>query len=132
MIEDNSADVRLFKYALDQLGEPYELEVLTDGPAALRFIRQRAIVYDPCVIILDLHLPRYDGIAILSAIREMPALAHVHVVLLTTLAQPEEERAIRSLGVTLYREKPHDVDELRLLASEVMSLCRGEPIQTAA
>lgn len=132
IIEDNAADVRLFRYVLDEIGEKYEMEVLRDGAAALTFVQQRAAGYDPCVILLDLHLPRYDGIAILTAIRETPTLAHVHVVVLTTIASPQEKLAIRSLGVTRYQEKPHKVEELRVLAEDILRICRGELYETAA
>lgn len=115
-----------------KIGEEYQLEVLSDGADALRFVQQRAATYDPCVILLDLHLPRYDGITILAAIREMPALAHVHVVAVTTVASPQEEFALRSLGVTLYQEKPYKLDDLRLLAEEILRICREELIETAA
>jgi len=57
IIEDNLADVFLFRQAFDELGEPYLLEVLTDGEAALAFVaehRSGARKPEPCRILLDL------------------------------------------------------------------------------
>jgi CheY-like chemotaxis protein len=134
VIEDNPADVRLLRSALDETGKKYELELLCDGEEALRFVRQCASSQgpDPCLIVIDLHLPRYDGAAILSAIRQEPALTHVRVAVLTTIASPQEELAIRSLGVDLYRNKPRELDGLKELAQEILRICNEEPLKIAA
>jgi len=77
VIEDNAYDIVLLRHALDQQGEDYELEILSDGEQALQFVREhrtRAREPEPCVILLDLYLPAYDGMAVLRAIRQAPAL----------------------------------------------------------
>ncbi len=91
VIEDNVADQVLLRYALDEMGEPYRFEVLVDGEMALAFIddhRQGRREHEPCVILLDLHLPKYSGIEVLAAIREEPVLNHIHVFVLTTDISP--------------------------------------------
>lgn len=128
VVDDNPADVRLLRYALDSLGEEYELEVLSDGEQALQFVHlQRVTVSEPtpCVIILDLHLPKYDGKTVLQAARHTPELAHVRVVVLTSVASPEEEAAVREMGVALYRNKPSGLDEFELVAREILAICKG-------
>jgi len=73
VIEDNPADVDLLRYALDRQGEAYELEVLGDGEQALQFVHEHRTGKrdpEPCVIILDLHLPKYDGLEVLRAIKK--------------------------------------------------------------
>src|ERR1700760_3163041 len=97
VIEDNASDVRLLRHALDELGEPYEFEVLRDGEEAMQFVEQHRLGIrkpDPCVIVLDLHLPRYDGTAVLQALRAAPSLGHIRVIVLTTQASPAEEAAV--------------------------------------
>jgi two-component system, chemotaxis family, response regulator Rcp1 len=129
MIEDNSADVFLLRHALDQHAEEYILEVLRDGEEAIEFVmRQRALGRqgEPCVIVLDLHLPKHDGTAVLKAIREEPALALVQVVALTTLASPKDEQEVRALGVRLYRAKPTLVEEWIKLGGEILEVCREQ------
>ena len=94
MIEDNDADIQLLSFALDQQEEDYELEILNDGEAALRFVQEHRTGIrqpDPCVILLDLHLPRYDGVAILRAIREAPPLEHLKVIVLTGQPAPSQK-----------------------------------------
>jgi CheY-like chemotaxis protein len=83
VIEDNLSDIYILRHALGELGEEFDLEVVSDGDVALQFVSdQRANRHDakPCVIVLDLHLPKHDGLEILRAIRYEPALTHVHVV----------------------------------------------------
>jgi two-component system response regulator len=125
-VEDNQADVFLLRHALDEHAQDYELEVLRDGGEALRFVEhQRILDRDPtpCAIVLDLHLPKHDGAAVLKAIRDEPKLAHIHVVALTSFASPTEEKEVRELGIRLYRSKPTDLDEWINLAGDILAIC---------
>ena len=100
VIEDNLADVYLIRHALDQLGEPFHLDVLPDGEAALAFIAEHRTGMrkpEPCVILLDLHLPKYNGIEVLTAIRLEPVLTHIGVVVLTSDASPQEWAQVTEL-----------------------------------
>jgi CheY-like chemotaxis protein len=129
VVEDNSADVLLLRHALDQHSQKYILDVLRDGEEAIEFVeRHRAVgsAGEPCVIVLDLHLPKHDGTAVLKVIRQEPALASVHVVALTTLASPKDEQEVRDLGVRLYRAKPTLVDEWIKLAGEILAICHEQ------
>lgn len=129
VVEDNSADVFLLRHALDQNHEEYVLEVLKDGEEAIDFVEQRRVAGregEPCVIVLDLHLPKHDGTAVLKVIKQEPALAFVHVVALTTLASPKDEQEVRELGVRLYRAKPTLVEEWIQLAAEILEICREQ------
>jgi CheY-like chemotaxis protein len=126
VVEDNQADVFLLRHALDEHGKEYQLEVLRDGGEALRFVEhQRVLASDPnpCAIVLDLHLPKHDGAAVLKAIRDEPTLAHIQVVALTSFASPTEEKEVRELGIRLYRAKPTDLDEWIRLAGDILAIC---------
>lgn len=127
MIEDNLADVYLLRHVMDEQGEEYYLEVLPDGEAALAFVAEhRAGIrqHDPCVILLDLHLPKYNGIEVLKAIREEPKLTHIHVVVLTSAASPADCDELTSLG-GICRIKPPDLVDVKALAIDIMALCKG-------
>jgi len=126
VIEDNPGDVFLLRQALNEQGEPYVLEVLRDGEEAIDFInlQREEAQEEPCVIVLDLHLPKHDGVAVLRAIRREPVLAHVQVVALTTLASPRDEQEVRELGVRLYNAKPNRVADWIKLAAEILEICR--------
>lgn len=129
VVEDNSADVFLLRHALDQHNEKYGLDVLRDGEEAIDFVnRQRSAGHDaePCVIVLDLHLPKHDGAAVLKVIKQEPALASVQVVALTTLASPKDEQEIREMGVRLYLAKPTLLEEWIKLAGDILNICREQ------
>lgn len=127
VIEDNASDIVLLRYALDQHGEDYELEVLRDGEEALKFVQEHRTgvrAPEPCVILLDLYLPVYDGLSVLRAIREAPVLEHINVVVLTALASPRQEAEIANMGA-VYKKKPSQLDDVVKLAAEVIDICKN-------
>lgn len=133
VIEDNSADIALLRHGLDQHGEPYELRILQDGEEALHFIegqRSGGPSPQPCVIVLDLHLPRHSGLEILKALRLEPVLSHIAVVVLTTLARPVDQAEIHLLGANL-RVKPTQIAEYRDLATLIFELCKKHTVAAA-
>jgi CheY-like chemotaxis protein len=133
VVDDNTADTDLLRIALDEQHEEYELQVLATGEEALRFIREHkngCHAGDPCVIILDLHLPRYDGISILQAVRETPVLDRIKVVVLSGSASPQERHEIAAMGA-LYRQKPFTLEEFLALGAEIFALCKS-PASAAA
>jgi CheY-like chemotaxis protein len=128
IIEDDETEIWLLRQALDQIGEEYVLEVLRDGEEGLQFVqhqRKPDAEPEPCVIVLDLHLPKYDGAAVLQAIREEPVLSHVRVIVVTTLASPREEVEVRNLGVRLYRVKPRTLSDYSVMAQEILDICHA-------
>jgi CheY-like chemotaxis protein len=132
VIEDNLSDIYILRHALGELREEFDLEIVSDGDVALQFVNgQRANRHDakPCVIVLDLHLPKHDGLEILRAIRQEPALTHVHVVVLSTAASPQEEGEIRKMGAA-YRRKPTALSEYADLAADLIAICKD--LQPAA
>lgn len=134
VIEDNVADLVLIRYAFDELGDPYHLEVLQDGEAALAFVddhRSGRHDHHPCVILLDLHLPKYNGIEVLTAIRLAPALTHIHVFVLTSDASPRERSQVTELG-GICCIKPSNVDGIKALAEQIMATCKGTARPLAA
>jgi CheY-like chemotaxis protein len=125
VVEDSKADIEMLRIALAQQDKDYELEVLMDGEAALQFVHEHRTgvrVPDPCVILLDLHLPRYDGLAILRAIREDPSLEHIRIMVLSGQADPRQKAEITRLGA-FYRCKPFTLSELSALAEEIFAIC---------
>ena len=112
---------------MNQQGKQYELQVLLDGEEALQFVEDHRMGLrepNPCVILLDLHLPKYDGIEVLRQIKRAPVLAHVHVVVMTSLASAQERAHIEQLGA-FCRIKPSALSEYSELAAEIFEICQG-------
>ena len=127
VVEDNPSDVNLLRLALAEQGQEFELDVCVDGQQALEFVRAQqepASDRKPCVVILDLHLPKHNGIEVLRAIRQGPATSQISVVVLTSSLRPREANEIKLLGAHC-RPKPGMLSELNELAAHVASICRA-------
>lgn len=127
LIEDSVADVMALQHCLDQLGKEYQLKILPDGEEVLRFLgkqREGTENRQPCIILLDLNLPHYDGLQLLAAIKQEPSLEHVHVIVLSSVASPEQRKQVAKMGA-VFRPKPSELAGLQTLAAEIMELCTG-------
>jgi CheY-like chemotaxis protein len=127
IVQDDPADIDLLRLALEQHREPYDLTILRDGAEALQFVTDRRWGIQephPCVILLNLYLPKYDGMEVLEAVRRAPNLGHVQVVMLTSTRVPPWEGAkIENMGAFLW-QKPLDFSEVLEFTGFVLQLCK--------
>jgi two-component system, chemotaxis family, response regulator Rcp1 len=126
VIEDNPSDIFALRYGLDHQEAEYVLQVLPDGDAALSFIAEhRAGIHqpDPCVILLDLYLPKQKCLEVLAALKIEPFLAHIKVIVLTSIASPKEVAQIRELGAVC-RLKPARLEQYLELVAQIFELCK--------
>jgi len=110
LIEDNPGDVELLRRAFDEHSVAHVMIVLEDGEQAITYLD--ALHDDPKVdlIILDLNIPRHDGIEVLRRYRSHPGLLHVPVAVFTSSASPTERQRVENIGVKTYLQKPMDLD----------------------
>jgi CheY-like chemotaxis protein len=111
LVEDNPKDLELTLLALEKSNLANEVVTVRDGVEALDYLFRRGEHSDraegkPAVVLLDLKLPRVDGIQVLEAIKKDESLKSVPVVMLT--ASREEKDLVRSysLGANAYVVKP--------------------------
>jgi CheY-like chemotaxis protein len=115
LVEDDAGDVWFTRDTFDYYKVGNALHVVSDGIAALRFVRRQP-PYEaaprPGLILLDLELPRLDGRAVLAELRADESLRDIPVVVLTT--SDAEADIVRSLGLgaSAYVTKPVDFDRL--------------------
>lgn len=114
MVEDNPGDVRLTLEALKESKVRNNLSVVQDGVEALAFLRRQGRYAQsprPDLILLDLNLPRMDGIEVLAQIKADSDLRRIPVVVLT--ASQAEEDILRSydLQANCYITKPVNLDQ---------------------
>ena len=91
-----------------------EVHVVTNGEEALDFLFQRGKYADaprPGLILLDIKLPRVDGIEVLRRIKADPKLKSIPVVMLTTSASNKEMMESYSCGASSYIVKPVDFEQ---------------------
>jgi two-component system, chemotaxis family, response regulator Rcp1 len=127
LAEDNPADVYLIREALREHGVEYTMRVASDGKEVMRIISSPQADLDARplgLIILDLNLPRYDGLEILQHIRETAELAHIPVVVLTSSDSPRDRLIADQLGATCYLRKPSGLDQFLSLGATFKELLR--------
>lgn len=116
LVEDNPGDVRLIREALEET--PHNLHITRDGKEALDFLHQRNGFTDvpyPDIALLDLNLPRVDGIEVLEAIRSDPDLDRVRVIVLTSAQRKDTDIDPDAIGEGDFVTKPADPDEFMTL-----------------
>jgi len=114
LVEDNPNDVELTLHALRKNHISNRIHVVRDGVEALEFIfctgayAQRSIQKTPKVILLDLKLPKVDGLEVLKRIKEDPRIRATPVVVLTSSREERDVVESYRLGVNSYIVKPVD------------------------
>ena len=114
LVEDNPNDVELTLHALRKNHISNHIHVVRDGVEALEFIfctgayAQRSIQKTPKVILLDLKLPKVDGLEVLKRIKEDPRIRATPVVVLTSSREERDVVESYRLGVNSYIVKPVD------------------------
>ncbi len=113
LAEDNPSDVYLIREALREHDVECNLRVASDGKDALSILSGAASDGGAgaiSLVILDLNLPRHDGIEILQKLRESPVLEHIPVVILTSSDSPRDRLIANELGATRYLRKPSNLE----------------------
>lgn len=97
LVEDDQLDAVIMKRCLKQLNMPCELVHCTDGEKALEYLR-RCSGDLPCAILLDLNMPRMNGLEFLAHIKADAPLRSIPVLVVTTSSATEDMKACLSLG----------------------------------
>lgn len=116
LVEDNPNDLELTLVALERSQLANEVIVLRDGAEALDYLLRRnhhqdRVVGNPAVMLLDLKLPKVDGLEVLKVIRETEELRSIPVVMLTSSREEPDLNRAYSLGVNAYVVKPVEFKE---------------------
>lgn len=105
LVEDDQVDAMTIKRALRQLGTANPLYHVTDGERALAFLRDPAQPR-PGLILLDLNMPRMNGLEFLSHAKVDPAIKSIPVVVLTTSREDGDRLGSFERNVAGYMVKP--------------------------
>lgn len=127
--EDNPADVALVREALASHRVPCVLHVMRDGEQALKHIEQ--LDQNPAesnldLVLLDMHLPRYDGEAVLARLRRSQYFAQTPVIVMTSVIAGVLQKWTSTEAPLIYFEKPSSLDEYLQLGQLVLDLL-GQP-----
>jgi CheY-like chemotaxis protein len=109
LVEDDPGDVLMTKEAFEHYKLRNVLHVVTDGEQALQFLRRTGGYADaprPGLILLDLNLPRLDGLEVLAELKADPVLKVIPVVILTTSQAQQDVLRSYALHANAYVSKP--------------------------
>ncbi len=117
LAEDNPHDVKLTEIAFRQNKIANDLVVVNDGVEAVEFLK--ACEAPPQVVLLDLKMPRMDGIEVLAWIRSSPRFKRLPVVILTTSTQENDLVRAYDNGANSYICKPVDFEQFSQAVREL-------------
>lgn len=114
LVEDNPGDVRLTCEALTESKVKNNLSIVGDGMEAMAFLRREGTYTDaprPDVILLDLNLPKKNGLEVLAEIKADANLKRIPVVIITSSEAEQDVLRTYDLHVNCYVNKPVDLEQ---------------------
>jgi two-component system response regulator len=114
LVEDNPGDIRLTQEALKESTIDIALDVVSDGEQALDFLMRRNKFSEatrPHIILLDLNLPKKNGIEVLKEVKQHESLKKIPVIVLTTSDADHDISKAYSYNANCYILKPVDFDD---------------------
>lgn len=120
LVEDNPVDLDLTLRAFKRKHLSNPILIARDGEEALDFLpRWEAGEPLPAVILLDLKLPKVDGLEVLRQLKEHPRFRHIPVVVLTSSAEDRDMDSAYALGVNSYIVKPVSFERFMEVAEHI-------------
>jgi len=140
LVEDNSDDAELALRALRKENVANRIVRLSDGEQALDFLfcrgafKDRSFTQPPRVVLLDLKLPKIDGLEVLRAVKADPRTKAIPIVIMTASREEQDVVSSYQLGVNSYIQKPVDFDKFREVVRQLglYWLLVNEPAPPAA
>jgi CheY-like chemotaxis protein len=126
LVEDNPADARLVRTALEHHGIEGEVALFTDGEKAILFVQSARTEDVPCpdLVIIDLNLPKRSGHELLESVRRSEKWGDVPVVILSSSDAAQDKAEAARLGANRYLRKPSRLDEFLGLGTVFKELLR--------
>lgn len=125
LVEDNLDDVLITQKALEEARMVNTVHVARDGEEALNFLFHAGQYQDPStsprpgLILLDINMPRLNGVEVLARIKADPELRHIPVVMLTMSKRDEDIIKSYHNGCNSFLQKPVEFDEFVELVKQV-------------
>jgi two-component system, response regulator len=138
LVEDNQDDMDLALHALKREKLANNIFVARDGEEALDFLfcrgafTHRSFDHPPKLVLLDLKLPKVDGMEVLKQVKSDPRTRTIPVVIMTSSKEERDLVAAYNLGANSYIQKPVDFDQFRETVKNVglYWLVTNQPVPT--
>lgn len=126
-VEDEEADIFLLQRVFSKAGITSPVQAVTDGQLAMDYLSGASPYADrikhplPCLVLLDLKLPKVSGLEVLAWIRQQTRLQGLVVVVFSSSSQPTDVERAYQLGANSYIQKPSGMEQ----TLEVAQLLKG-------
>ena len=124
LVEDNPSDVQLTLHALNRGKITNRIEVVRDGAEALDLLFRMGAYAErdenaPKVVLLDLKLPKVDGLEVLRRVKSDPRTRRIPIVVLTSSREDSDIAKCYEMGVNSYIVKPVDFEQFKRSVQEL-------------
>ena len=124
LVEDNEDDVIILKEILSKHDIGQSLVTVRDGDEALDFIFKKGVfsaVKTPDIVLLDLNLPRKNGLEVLKEVRSDKRYKYLPIIVLSTSSSPDDISKTRNENANCFMTKPSDIDSLNRMVRDIKS-----------
>jgi len=123
LVEDNVGDIYMTQEAMKESSIPYSLNVVRDGEEAMSYLLRQgkyADIVQPDIILLDLNLPKKNGLEVLKEIKDSPDLGRIPVIVLSTSSAQDDIQKACDLKANCYIIKPINFDKFLKVIKSIM------------
>ena len=127
LADDDIDDCDLFKEALNELDEPTSISIINDGEQLMQLLNSDSTVL-PDILLLDLNMPRKNGLECLDEIKTNELKKNIPVVIYSTTLDPYTSKKIQQKGAMHFIKKPAEFGLLKkLIQSLIFSVTHHTP-----
>lgn len=122
LVEDNEGDVILTREAFENAKVLTKISVVRDGMAAMDFLRKQGDYFnvsEPDLLLLDLNLPRKNGLEVLQFVKTNTKLMHIPVIVLSTSSSDRDVNKCYQNYANCYITKPMDIENFFSIISRI-------------
>lgn len=125
VVDDSPDDVFFLKRAFSRAGVRQQLQIVQNGQEALEYLKGEGCYQDrsrypiPCLVLLDVNMPRVNGLEVLRWLRANEELKDLPVCMVTSSNEPQDRGEAQLHGIEAYCVKPVSFEQLVKMAQEI-------------
>ena len=123
LVDDDPEDLAIISDAINRIHQSDITITAENGASALELLHGCDVTHLPCLIILDLNMPRMNGTKTLQHLKNNPRFCNIPVIIYSTSINPQEKAACLSLGARAYITKPISYSECMATAKIFLQYC---------
>jgi CheY-like chemotaxis protein len=124
-VDDDEDDQLFLREAIQAQPHPFQVKELNDGREAMSYLNECLQNKElPCLVIMDLNMPRMDGRQTIKKIKENPSLSDIPIAVFTTSSSNADRKHFEAQGV-FFITKPFDYTVFKKEIADLLAFCAG-------